>query len=755
MAYPENSGFIVFSEGSDANNDLTLCLDAVCQKNKWSNIEEAVRIISEAITSAIEKCDNSASQESDDSWNGDSDFEELDPIEISDNDGEGPPQLGQCDDVVLPIDAQTLTDLRNSLRKAQSLGVTVGIYPMPGSNVPQVISLSAPASCLGVAAGILESWGLKETDNLVLLIKFSSLYPNLSQFLTLSSRQTILQFRFGKCLGKKPSPVSVQSVYYQPGYNDTKQRSSRDDETEATVDDNAPFPFELISMSNSIDKLLNTDFMRLLGSRRSHGFSWPYAQQLVSRLELQSASGNVVAEDINVEVLKMQTDQVPWQSLIGPISQDGALDDPESFSLPLVAMQLALHRLANCTRYCMVCNACLNQGYSALKPYVCSKRLCLFQYLSLGLGSSIEHEIINAPYVVDMLICFLYAALFNATTRELPDGLSIKTSYVDEQSAEGSYVAAVANMEMMKVRDLDYSTLKIRDPKRRPNEVLCEGDRILIIHKVPKEEGRTSMDLVIKSWCRLIALVDGEWTFERYHCFQSERNRQPYGPHSLLDGLSSVPIRGSSNWRRVQLFGYWQDIDEFPPDRRRFALLTILDGIPSVLDMRNYLMGQPGRRLATWSRINASELAVLNWTVASNRSLIVQDDVETEKAKKTIENDLAWNLGEQQKQSWMWFRFLQGSPEMEQKFEHKASQMLETTKTPTIFAWHGSRLKNWHSIIRTGLDFSVVENGRAGGDGVYFSHERNTSLHYSGGMMLPPDPTNTVRAFCKAAHNSA
>ena len=50
---------------------------------------------------------------------------------------------------------------------------------------------------------------------------------------------------------------------------------------------------------------------------------------------------------------------------------------------------------------------------------------------------------------------------------------------------------------------------------------------------------------------------------------------------------------------------------------------------------------------------------------------------------------------------------------------------------PTLFAWHGSSLGNWHSIIRTGLDFSQTVNGRAYGNGVYFAKDFETSFSYS------------------------
>lgn len=60
-------------------------------------------------------------------------------------------------------------------------------------------------------------------------------------------------------------------------------------------------------------------------------------------------------------------------------------------------------------------------------------------------------------------------------------------------------------------------------------------------------------------------------------------------------------------------------------------------------------------------------------------------------------------------------------------------QMRDST-CPTIFAWHGSSLHNWHSILREGLHFNEVVNGRAYGNGVYFSTHAQTSLVYSGAM---------------------
>ncbi|KAL2436489.1 hypothetical protein ABEF95_011156 [Exophiala dermatitidis] len=60
------------------------------------------------------------------------------------------------------------------------------------------------------------------------------------------------------------------------------------------------------------------------------------------------------------------------------------------------------------------------------------------------------------------------------------------------------------------------------------------------------------------------------------------------------------------------------------------------------------------------------------------------------------------------------------------------------TEHPTLFAWHGSGLWNWHSILRQGLHYQHVVSGRRYGDGVYFSPQAQYSLGFSREVQLKP-----------------
>ncbi|OAA53995.1 ubiquitin-conjugating enzyme E2 Q2 [Cordyceps fumosorosea ARSEF 2679] len=128
MTYPQNSGFVIFSESDDTDYDIPRFLDSVCQKQKWSDIEGAVRVIATALTSAIEKRDQGTSDSSsgsDDSlWDYGSDSEDLEPIETTRADGDHQNSHGHDDHAVVHSpSASTLATLSNSLKKAQSVGI--------------------------------------------------------------------------------------------------------------------------------------------------------------------------------------------------------------------------------------------------------------------------------------------------------------------------------------------------------------------------------------------------------------------------------------------------------------------------------------------------------------------------------------------------------------------------------------------------------------------------------------------------------
>lgn len=207
----------------------------------------------------------------------------------------------------------------------------------------------------------------------------------------------------------------------------------------------------------------------------------------------------------------------------------------------------------------------------------------------------------------------------------------------------------------------------------------------------------------------------------------------------------------AKQWLEVLIFQYFHDVDDLDATERSAALSSILCRIPPVLDMRAYILSNPSKGLASWSRIDKNALTLLQWIISSNRSLILQDDAVPTSAFSSEKSDdpkkaeaVNPNKVQGMPSQWMQFRFLQGTPERERLFMKELTAVAQSESPekshPSIFAWHGSALCNWHSIIRTGLDFKTIACGRSFGDGVYMSKDFSVSLAYSGKV---PNPLNS------------
>ncbi|ODO08329.1 hypothetical protein L198_00053 [Cryptococcus wingfieldii CBS 7118] len=102
-------------------------------------------------------------------------------------------------------------------------------------------------------------------------------------------------------------------------------------------------------------------------------------------------------------------------------------DDPVargfSDNIPLCAFYWVLKRFADSPKFCMNCGSEVEAV--SVRPYVCSKTLCLYGFMSLGFGPSIDHTIITQPGVVDLLLSFAHSAASSDTRMALPTHLHI------------------------------------------------------------------------------------------------------------------------------------------------------------------------------------------------------------------------------------------------------------------------------------------------------------------------------------------
>lgn len=187
---------------------------------------------------------------------------------------------------------------------------------------------------------------------------------------------------------------------------------------------------------------------------------------------------------------------------------------------------------------------------------------------------------------------------------------------------------------------------------------------------------------------------------------------------------NSIEPRRPESSTTVAIFPYNYDFDTLENHIQARAICLLLDLLPNVMELREYLL-KGGHSLMRWSdRISPAALGVLRWIVASNRAHIVQVD-QPEVMAGTRPEDRVQGV-----QGWLQFRIAMGSPEKEQRFISAIKAETSTLPFPTIFAWHGSALTNWFGILHDGLNIDKVSHGRAHGNGVYHAKDFNTSYGY-------------------------
>jgi hypothetical protein len=64
--------------------------------------------------------------------------------------------------------------------------------------------------------------------------------------------------------------------------------------------------------------------------------------------------------------------------------------------------------ILDCYKYCLICHDKIK--YPGLKPPICKKKGCMSSHEKFGLGLDLELEIKENALVLDLLLCFAYAA---------------------------------------------------------------------------------------------------------------------------------------------------------------------------------------------------------------------------------------------------------------------------------------------------------------------------------------------------------
>jgi len=662
--------------------------------------------------------------------------------------------------------------IRHDLRVAKEAGFKVGHLGLVlEEGEDSFVSISCRISKLGISDEALQAWHLDRRQYLIFLIHYTAGYKPLDHLVAKEASHDVgaIEMRVGLSYHYKPSLGQAIAAFSQIS-KDVNQRplghsADASDQSDKLSKDEG---LQGLFIGRPLNELINKRLILVLRSRMSLGIGWGGAEAFYNDcqgrtvINTDAIGGKYWQEDdpsaLSALPQRVRADHLKEPTITGPGS-----------SFPLLGMQFVLRHLVRCTEFCLVCHCKVEADFEALKPYVCSRPLCLYQYMTLGFGPSIEYEILTQPYVVDLLVSFCYSSAKGGRLTDFPVGMGLMVP-PPHSGFSSSFQASVAPSLLARRNGVGQVAGKVSDGLPSPSleDIKNLGvDASRKPHKVNFDH--TKMEIVLTDTNLGNPLKKGDWIVlevsgtlledRKLHCRVIETAYFPTvnlappvvqaggtGP-SLAQQFGTTPgplkppvstpatTPPPSALTQASFTTYNQQFDELSEHGKRSAICGILETLPTVMQMREYLRGRKqSLDLEGWvDRLSPTARGLLRWIIASNRSCIVQvdklDDKCAESGITSHPEQRVYGMSQ-----WMQFRFAQGAPDKEQRFVNSvrdATGRLQL-KYPTIFAWHGSPLPNWHGIVREGLHFKETLHGRAHGHGCYHALDAGTSMTFSG-----------------------
>lgn len=609
--------------------------------------------------------------------------------------------------------------IRSDLGLVKQAGFRVGhLGSLLDGGQDSFVTISIRVAKLGISEEALDAWHLDRSQYFVLLIRYTSGYQTIESLMGSIISNTV-QFRVGVSSEYKIAIDEAIAAF-------TKLEDKSKTRKLVTEGVTSKSGLGRLFIGRPLDELLNDRLIPLLRYRMAMGFPWRGAEEFLNDHQGRNLDSNAADPKYWAEE----------EATSGLGNDDHLISNTKEKSFPLLAMQFSLRHLVRCTEFCLVCHCKIEVDFEALKPYVCDKPLCLYQYMSLGFGPSIEHEIITQPHVVDLLISFCYTSASHRRLRYLPTGMALMVPTPDSTNnpnCETGYPRSHYGPSY----DQDPTTKALKQPKVKQGSKTYKA-----------RLNRQRMELLFDSKGDKPPLQAGSWIMltgagvidERWHCRVNQALyptfrlgqpivRQPRNtasqtsnrnvnatnqmnvPPAPTPAATPPPIftsDASSQHQNVDFVIYDLNFDDLERNEKQISICMLLDTMPSVKDMKDFLLSKGGQEasLRAWTdHCSPAALGILRWIIASNRSCIVQVDSIDGGLKKSEERVSGMP-------NWMQFRFAQGAPDKEQRFMTSIRNTTSNARYPTMFAWHGSPLHNWHGIVREGLHFENADHGK-------------------------------------------
>ena len=304
--------------------------------------------------------------------------------------------------------------IRSDLRVAKAAGFKVGYLGGLLEGGSCYVSVSCRIAKLGISAEAMQAWQVRPHEYLVVIFHYPNGYKTVAEVTgyDVPAARRNFAVRIGISTTYKPTIHEAIQAFAQLSKEEELKREQEQDSESQSQDPQAQKGFRYSFISRPLHDLLENRFPQLL-KFRYNGMSWNGAEEFYHDSLGAHTSSELGLAD---RYMSPETLSTAYPSLV---TADHINDSwtGQDHSLPLVGMQFVLRHFVRCTEFCLICFRKMSDDLQAIKPYVCEQPLCLYQYMSLGFGPSIEHEILSQPKVVDLLI--RYATLSLSSTLEI------------------------------------------------------------------------------------------------------------------------------------------------------------------------------------------------------------------------------------------------------------------------------------------------------------------------------------------------
>ena len=333
--------------------------------------------------------------ESEDSEEIDGSEEDEDSMEY-DDEGEYSPRssrydfpsttrLGNASSASTRTNFEYNSRIRTDLRITKSAGFRVGyLGNLLNYGQDSFVTIACRISKLGIPDEALKAWHLDRSHYLVLLIHYTAGYRTMDRLKEEDWSHGSLPIYMRVGTSKRYKVTLLEAL---DAFTEIQERGKRKSESKpkdiADEDTTLDLSTGLHSLfiGRPLNELLNQRLLPILRYRLALGLPWSGAEAYYNDNQGRDIGhSDLVPDKLFALDNSRFTEHLPELVTSDHLTElsGGTLS---TLSFPLLAMQFTLRHLVRCTEFCLVCHCKVETDFEALKPYVCSRPLCLWQYM--------------------------------------------------------------------------------------------------------------------------------------------------------------------------------------------------------------------------------------------------------------------------------------------------------------------------------------------------------------------------------------